>query len=222
MSYQAFSEKQKTVLSWWVPGNPHFGREAIVCDGAVRSGKTLAMGLSFFLWAMACFDGKRFGVCGKTISSLYPATRALGAGYVDKIFYLTAKASTRREAFRAAADGALDFLAEPQMRYRIYGGNQTGVMTGVTTKEDYRRRRIDLFEARVRSFAQTVNLPELDQALLWSQARVACFEHNRGGWRALWKLRKINTVTSLFELTVLRLPTPLFRIAIRLVQKGIL
>ena len=125
-------------------------------------------------------------------------------------------------AFRAAADGALDFLAEPQMRYRIYGGNQTGVMTGVTTKEDYRRRRIDLFEARVRSFAQTVNLPELDQALLWSQARVACFEHNRGGWRALWKLRKINTVTSLFELTVLRLPTPLFRIAIRLVQKGIL
>ncbi len=41
---------------------------------------------------------------GKTISSLYPAIRALGEGYCDKIFYLTAKASTRREAFRAAAD----------------------------------------------------------------------------------------------------------------------
>ncbi len=39
---------------------------------------------------------------GKTISSLYPAVRALGAGYVDKIFYLTAKSSTRREAYSAA------------------------------------------------------------------------------------------------------------------------
>ncbi|MBE6596432.1 MAG: ATP-dependent DNA helicase [Ruminococcaceae bacterium] len=39
---------------------------------------------------------------GKTISALYPAVRALGGGYADKIFYLTAKSSTRREAFRAA------------------------------------------------------------------------------------------------------------------------
>lgn len=39
---------------------------------------------------------------GKTVSTLYPAVKALGNGYVDKIFYLTAKASTRREAFSAA------------------------------------------------------------------------------------------------------------------------
>ncbi len=70
MSYQAFSEKQKTVLTWWTPRNPHYKKEVLICDGAVRSGKTLAMGLSFFLWAMVSFDGKRFGVCGKTISSL--------------------------------------------------------------------------------------------------------------------------------------------------------
>ena len=40
---------------------------------------------------------------GKTISSLFPSVRALGEGYADKIFYLTAKASTRREAYGAAA-----------------------------------------------------------------------------------------------------------------------
>ena len=40
---------------------------------------------------------------GKTISALFPAVRALGAGYCDKIFYLTPKASTRHEAFMAAA-----------------------------------------------------------------------------------------------------------------------
>ena len=39
---------------------------------------------------------------GKTVGALYPAVRALGNGLVDKIFYLTSKASTRREAFRGA------------------------------------------------------------------------------------------------------------------------
>ena len=38
---------------------------------------------------------------GKTMSSLYPAVRACGEGLADRIFYLTAKASTRREAFGA-------------------------------------------------------------------------------------------------------------------------
>lgn len=48
------------------PGN----WEAIICDGAVRSGKTFSMGLSFFLWAMARFNGRQLGLCGKTITSL--------------------------------------------------------------------------------------------------------------------------------------------------------
>lgn len=39
---------------------------------------------------------------GKTVSALYPAVRALGNKVADKIFYLTAKSSTRREAYRAA------------------------------------------------------------------------------------------------------------------------
>lgn len=41
---------------------------------------------------------------GKTVSALYPAVRALGEGACDKIFYLTAKTSTAREAYRAAGD----------------------------------------------------------------------------------------------------------------------
>ena len=70
MSYAAFSPKQRRLLTWWVPGGRDGGYEAIVCDGAVRSGKTLAMGLSFFLWACTCFQNQRFGICGKTIASL--------------------------------------------------------------------------------------------------------------------------------------------------------
>ena len=92
MNYRRFSPKQKKVLTWWMPGSPESSKEAIVCDGAVRSGKTLAMGLGFFLWAMASFDGQRFGVCGKTISSLrrnvlseiLPRLAELGATYKEK------------------------------------------------------------------------------------------------------------------------------------------
>lgn len=61
-----FSPKQMRVLTWWRQG----AWEALICDGAVRSGKTFAMGLSFFLWAQGCFHGRQFGLCGKTIGSL--------------------------------------------------------------------------------------------------------------------------------------------------------
>lgn len=92
MGYTSFSPKQRRVLTWWMPGGEDAQMEAIVCDGAVRSGKTLAMGLSFFLWAMTCFDGARFGVCGKTIASLrrnvlseiLPRMKALGADWKEK------------------------------------------------------------------------------------------------------------------------------------------
>ena len=92
MTFQKFSPKQRCVLTWWLPGSPNAGREAIVCDGAVRSGKTMAMGLSFFLWAQSCFDGKKFGICGKTIQSLrrnvlseiLPMLEALGAVWQEK------------------------------------------------------------------------------------------------------------------------------------------
>ena len=61
-----FSPQQKRLLTWWE--EPEW--EAVICDGAVRSGKTFAMGLSFFLWAEGCFHGRQFGLCGKTIGSL--------------------------------------------------------------------------------------------------------------------------------------------------------
>ena len=63
-----FSPKQRQVLTWWCRKDRPW--EAIICDGAVRSGKTFSMGLSFFLWAQACFNGQQLGLCGKTITSL--------------------------------------------------------------------------------------------------------------------------------------------------------
>ena len=62
------SPKQKLVLKW-AHLTKFKNRKAIICDGSVRSGKTVSMILGFVNWAMRFFDGKNFGICGKTISS---------------------------------------------------------------------------------------------------------------------------------------------------------
>ncbi len=92
MKIKHFSPKQKIVMGWWAPGSPYRGKEAIICDGAVRSGKTLCMGLSFVLWAMTEFSGQQFAFCGKTavslrrnlLGELLPLLRELGFQYGEK------------------------------------------------------------------------------------------------------------------------------------------
>lgn len=69
MQFSRFSSKQRLALRWWAM--PEYrGMDAVICDGAVRSGKTLCMSLGFVCWAMASFDGGMFAICGKTITSL--------------------------------------------------------------------------------------------------------------------------------------------------------
>ena len=69
MIYQKLSKRQLLAATWW--NRPAFrDREAIICDGAVRSGKTICMADGFFLWSMSQFNGQTFGICGKTIESL--------------------------------------------------------------------------------------------------------------------------------------------------------
>ena len=67
--FKPFSQKQKQVLTWWLPNSPVKDRDGIIADGAIRSGKTLCMSLSFVMWAMAAFNGQNFAMCGKTIGS---------------------------------------------------------------------------------------------------------------------------------------------------------
>lgn len=68
-SFKSFSKKQRLVLSWW--NMPEYsGCDAIICDGAVRSGKTLCMSLSFAAWAMARFNDTNFAICGKTLTGV--------------------------------------------------------------------------------------------------------------------------------------------------------
>lgn len=79
-----FSPKQRRVLTWWCDTSPERDRDAIICDGAVRSGKTFCMALSFFCWAMGRFQGAQFALCGQSVEAvrrnmLQPVTEQLSA-----------------------------------------------------------------------------------------------------------------------------------------------
>lgn len=70
MTYQNLSKRQNIAMTWWNrPSLKKYG--GIICDGAIRSGKTVSMAVGFIMWAMATFNGQQFGICGKTIASLH-------------------------------------------------------------------------------------------------------------------------------------------------------
>ncbi len=60
MELKPFSEKQMLALTWWCDSSCYKDRDAVVCDGAIRSGKTVCMSISFILWAFYRFNGVAF------------------------------------------------------------------------------------------------------------------------------------------------------------------
>ena len=72
------SKKQKKILAF-----KYSDYDALICDGAVRSGKTSLMVVSFVDWAMQNFSGQRFGICGKTVSS---ATENMVIPYISRSY----------------------------------------------------------------------------------------------------------------------------------------
>ena len=67
--FQKFSRKQRQIFTWWLPNSPVREAGGIIADGAIRSGKTVSMSLSYTMWSMANYDGQNFIMAGKTISS---------------------------------------------------------------------------------------------------------------------------------------------------------
>ena len=74
----SLSERQKKILAF-----PYSRYDAIICDGAVRSGKTSIMTVSFVDWAMENFSNQRFGLCGKTVDS---CTKNLVIPYISMAY----------------------------------------------------------------------------------------------------------------------------------------
>lgn len=70
MKIEAFSHKQKKVMTWWMPESPMSDKDLIVCEGAIRSGKTLVTVLSFINWSQTRFSGEAFIIAGVSVGAV--------------------------------------------------------------------------------------------------------------------------------------------------------
>lgn len=69
--FQPFPLKQKKVLTWWCDTSPVKDKDGIIADGAIRSGKTVCMSLSFIMWAMQRFKWYWFNAAGIMVTNTW-------------------------------------------------------------------------------------------------------------------------------------------------------
>ena len=127
-------------------------------------------------------------------------------------------------ALWCAEHGSICSVQRPLIDYRIHGGNQTGILTGVVDKASYERVRIDLLIDRISWLQsqfpcgrglQKVMVEEMD----WLQARKRSWNHQGGGW-TVWKYRRFSFLTSIAELLLKYASDKIFIRAIMFARKN--
>ena len=112
-------------MTWWNrPGLRE--AEGIICDGSVRSGKTVAMSVGFFLWSMACFHDGVFGICGKTIGALRRNILVRLDSWLGDLFTVTEHRSENRLVVS---------FGSRRNTYYLFGGQDEGaarLIQGIT------------------------------------------------------------------------------------------
>ena len=104
------SRKQKQIMAF-----PFTSYDALICDGAIRSGKTAFMILSFVDDAMRRYNNQRFGICGKTVDSTVKniIMPYLGLSYAKQKYSIKWK---RADKIMVVSDGRRENVFE------IFGG----------------------------------------------------------------------------------------------------
>lgn len=104
------SHKQLQIMAF-----PFTSYDAIICDGAIRSGKTVFMMLAFVDDAMRRYNGQRFGICGKTVDSTVKniVTPYLGLTYAQEKYRIQWR---RSDKLLVVSDG------EHTNYFEIFGG----------------------------------------------------------------------------------------------------
>lgn len=68
--FKPFSEQQRRLIHWWRPVTSVSRNNYVIADGAIRSGKTIAMIIGFLTWSQEMFSGQTFILAGKTMGAL--------------------------------------------------------------------------------------------------------------------------------------------------------
>ena len=90
------------------------GYDGILCDGAVRSGKTVCMAVGFLLWSMTRFEDQFFGLCGRSVEGLRRNMTNLLPQWTEGIF---------RIEERRAENRITVWSGERKNDYYLFGGH---------------------------------------------------------------------------------------------------
>ena len=126
-------------------------------------------------------------------------------------------------ALCCSAEGRIQSVMRPLIRYRVHGGNQTGLLAGVTDKASYQKLRIDIPLEKFRWLEQYFPYREefwgeILRRRDWMCARQRNWEGG-GGAMTVWRCRRFSPLTSLFELPARWLPEGLFCRVLRISKK---
>ena len=125
MIFNKFSPKQVKSMLWWKL--PEISkRDALICDGSVRSGKSLSMTIGFILWSCSEFDGQAFAICGKTAGSIQRNVILPMQQWLEGVAKISLKLS--RSCFDVTINGNTN-------RYYFFGGkdeSSSALIQGMT------------------------------------------------------------------------------------------
>lgn len=170
MKIEQLSEKQKAVLRF-AHSEKYRGYNALICDGAVRSGKTAVMTLSFVHWAMRYFDRAFFAICGKAIGSVERNILLPIRDMVDITAFFNVSYSQTKHILTVSGQGKENY-------FYIFGGKDEGsasLIQGMTLNGVF----FDEVALQPKSFveqaiARTLSVP---QAKLWFNCNPEHPEH---------------------------------------------
>lgn len=112
MIFNKFSPKQVESMLWWKL--PKINKcDALICDGSVRSGKSLSMTIGFILWSCSEFNGQTFAICGKTTGSIQRNVILPMQQWLEGVAKISLKLS--RSCFDVTVNGKTN-------RYYFFGG----------------------------------------------------------------------------------------------------
>ena len=128
-------------------------------------------------------------------------------------------------ALFASMFGMIQSLDTSLIRYRIHGGNQTGILAGVTNKKSYCQIRIVVplkkFEWIENNLKMSKKLYEIvKQGQQWFEARKKYFEGDKRCIYIIWKYRKFSILPSVFEILAGMLPDSIFMMFIHKTQRN--
>lgn len=119
MIYRNFSKRQKATLTWW--DKPKYAdKDGIICDGSIRSGKTVSMAIGFIVWSMTSFNGQSFAICGRTIEALRRNVIVHIPTWLEGIFKVTE---------RRAENKLIISLGSRTNTYYLFGGRDESSYT---------------------------------------------------------------------------------------------